>query len=479
MFLFVLAYGALVFALLRPDVIRGWREADTQTIALHFVEPGASILRPRIDWGGDGPGFVEAEFQLYPWIVSALLRVTGDVAWPGQIVSLACVVGAALLTFHGLSQRHGSTASVLGMLTLCASRGVVVAATSVQPEALCLLFYSASWYAFLRYDERGKLGDLLLFAGAGALAMLVKPTACHLGISSCLVLLLSRSARLGRPPIWIAWSGMLLLLGAHLLYARGLYLEFGNTFGVLSGGDSKLPGGAQLVSPRVLASAALNALIWGAGPVAALALGACFLLRKNVGVLLSLVLGNAVWTLLALRYTSTAAGNLYHVLGAILGATAVATLADTVAESARRPLTLALATGLAASLVWSFSYRRSLLAASWDDAPAAAGDALARRAAPRSLVVVRSVENARDDTWRTPNNFQDPRVFYRSNTRGYPLPLDVPGVDTIALAVSRGARYYVEAVRPPPSPELERFLAERGTLLETTAYGGRVFELRP
>jgi len=480
--LFLVFYGVLLWFFLRPDSVRGWRECDTQTIALHLAEAHSSILRPRIDWGGVGAGYVEAEFQLYTWLVAALLRPFGDVPWAGQLVSLASTLGAGIFVFLMLAREHRAVAAALGVVAFFSSRAVVVSATSVQPEALCLLLYSAALYGFLRYEAlTGTPARLALlgFALAGALAMLVKPTAAQLGISTFLLLFLRSRERLKTIEPWLAWAVILILLGLHLAHAQRLYAESGNTFGVLSGGDSKLPRLSHLLTPGLYVQVVIQATLWGAGPAGVLALIACLVLRRNTALLLALVAGNAVWTLLALRYTSSSAGTLYHILGAVLAAHAVATLGDVLVPYNRVLAPALLGLVLSVWLAKSASYRFHLLTAPWDEPSIVAGDTLRRFAKPRDIVVVRSVEPGYDAYWNTPNNFQDPRVFYRSNTRGFPLPLDDLDPKSISTSAAQGARFYIETIPPQPSPALTHYLSTNAHLLATTPFGGRIFQLNP
>ena len=51
-------------------------------------------------------------------------------------------------------------------------------------------------------------------------------------------------------------------LGLHMLHARNVYLEYGNTFGVLSGGDSKMPRLEHLLVPKLYLLAARNSVLW-------------------------------------------------------------------------------------------------------------------------------------------------------------------------------------------------------------------------
>jgi hypothetical protein len=51
-----------------------WRQTDTAAIARNFYYNGFNIFYPQIDWGGTGPGYVEAEFQLVPFIIAIFYK---------------------------------------------------------------------------------------------------------------------------------------------------------------------------------------------------------------------------------------------------------------------------------------------------------------------------------------------------------------------------------------------------------------------
>jgi 4-amino-4-deoxy-L-arabinose transferase-like glycosyltransferase len=457
---------------------QGWRQADTAAIARHFTEAGAGILRPRIDWGGSGPGYVESEFQLYPYVVSFGLRLFGEHAWPGQLVSLAATLAAVVVVWRSFRARFGLLPAVGGALTLLTARAVVFAATSVQPEALCLLFYLVAWSAFERWVTDGGRKSLALYAVFGACAMLVKPTAAQLGVASFVWLLLGRRDKLRRAELWLAWAGMVAVLVAHLWHAHDLFETYGNTFGVLSGGDSKMPKLEHLLTPRLWLRAAKNALVWGAGPLGTLAFFVLAVRRRFDALLVALVVAAAVWTLLALRYTSQTAGTHYHLLLCFAAARAVAlALSDALASGRVRESTLALASGSALAVVLVLTLRqRAEHRGPYEPSILAAGALLGGRARPGELVVVASLEPAWDAYWRTPNNFQDPRVFYLSRTHGWALAADDLTTRTLERAAREGARYYVEP-EPRAEPAIDAWLSAHARLLERTSYGGRLFAL--
>jgi hypothetical protein len=77
------------------------------------------------------------------------------------------------------------------------------------------------------------------------------------------------------------------------------------------------------------------------------------------------------------------------------------------------------------------------------------GLALKACVSPGELVVVQSAESSYDAEWKRTDNYQDPRVFYVSNTRGWVLPVNLDSSERLASAASRGARFYATAIDPP------------------------------
>jgi hypothetical protein len=472
-------YALVLWGWFRPGFLHAWRESDTQTIARHLAEPGASILYPRIDWGGAGPGYVEAEFQLYTWLVSRFMIVFGDVEWPGQLVSLLSVTGAAWVAFSGLRRWYGMLPAVAGLFAMLSTRCVIQAATSVQPESLCLFLFTAAWFAFLEYTHSRSRLWLALYAVTGFLAMLVKPTAAQLGIACFAYLLLQpRQELLKKKDVWMAWAFMVGVLAVHMIQARSVYVEYGNTFGVLSGGDSKFPRLEHLLVPRLYLKAAFNSIRWGVGAVGALAVVSAIARRSYSVAVVALLAGVGAWTLIALRYTTFPGGNHYHVLGAVLAAQATAHVLSTLPEVRWRSFAVTFAAlVIAVQMANSFGARLVSREHPWDALPVALSAALTKHSRPGDLIVSRSFGVRYDHYWKTVSNFEDPRIFYLSRTRGWPIGFENSNPIELENARAQGARFYVELIERPPMPALDEWLSRHATLLETTTYGGRVFAL--
>lgn len=459
------------------DDWQGWRQADTQTIARNLAFEEASVLRPRIDWRGDGPGYVETELQVYPALIAIVLRTVGkESLWPGQVISLVCVALAAALLFAALARRFGDRAAYVALLGMLSMQGTIVAGTSIQPDPLALLAFTAGFLSFVQWLESPSTNRLVVWVAATALAGLVKPTTLELGIAQGVLVMLAHRGALRRRSLWLGWTVVLLVVGAHLVHARGLYVQYGNTFGVLSGGDSKLPALGPMLSAATWLELARYAVLWGIGPAAIPA--ALFLAwRRRLGAEeVALAVGAACVSVLALRYTSSWYGTHYHlphvVLGAWLVARAVAELEAMRGRSG--PLVLAVAV-LVAPLLHARGIR--FVRAVPRERETVVGNMLASVAPRGVLVVVRARAPRRDAEWGTVNNLEDPRVFYLSHTRGWVLGNDEPGAPPLAAVVARGARFYAHVEQMAPDAELAAWLGAHGTRV-AQAPEGAIYELR-
>lgn len=473
----ILVWCGLALALRRTSAItddqHGWRQADTQAIARNLAFEEFDPLRPRIDWRGDGPGYVETELQLYPTLVALAMRATGESLWPGQLLSLVCVAAAAALVYAALARRFGPRAAYAGLLAMLTCQGVVVASTSIQPDPLSFLAYTAGFIAFAAWLAEPTRARLVAWIAATAIAGLVKPTTLELGITQGVLVLLTQRAALRRPALWIGWAIVLAIVAAFLLHARSLYLEYGNTFGIFSGGDSKLPALDRVLAPRTWIDLVRFFVIWGIGiPAVPAALYLAY--RRRLGAdEAALAAGALVLSLVALRYASGPFGTHYHLPHVLLGAWLVArTLADLEPRIAPRTLVAAAAVLAVLLQARALQYVRSLPA----EPETTVGHMLARVAPPGTLVIVRARAPRRDPDWHSANNFEDPRVFYLSRTRGWAIANDDDGAAPVADLATRGALFYAHVEQRAPDPELAAWLAAHATLVDS-APAGQIYRL--
>jgi 4-amino-4-deoxy-L-arabinose transferase-like glycosyltransferase len=214
-----------------------WRQADTASIAHNMSGNLRGIFYPQIDWGGTGPGYVETEFQLYTFLVSLLYTLFGEQLWLGRLVSLIFTL-ATMIVFSLLAQRILKRPAAGWALAFFALSPLYIRySVAYMPEATVLFFYVTALYLFCRWLDRQTRRTLLLAACATGLAILVKPTSIHI----VLIFVLMTIHRHGWRTLqrWDIWGGVVLSVLPAVLYfthARNLYLQYGNTFGLLSGG---------------------------------------------------------------------------------------------------------------------------------------------------------------------------------------------------------------------------------------------------
>ena len=476
----IVLWCAIMLALRRTDAItddwHGWRQADTQAIARNLAVEDFDPLRPRIDWRGDGPGFVESEAQLYPALIAVALRAAGDSVWPGQLLSLACVALTAAVLFAALARRFGGAAAYAALASMLSMQGTIVVSTSIQPDTLSLFAFTVGFVGFLDYLERPSRARLARWIVATAIAGLVKPTTLELGLAQGVYVVLARRAALRDVKVWLGWAIVVGAVAAHLLHARQLYLEYGNTFGVLSGGDSKLPSAAALAAVEPWRELARYSIVWGVGVLAVPA--AIYLAwRRRLGPEeRALAVGALALSLLALRYTSGRFGTHYHLPHVVLGVWLVARATHALLEARPRlGVGLAIVVAIAALALTARALR--FVRALPPERETAVGAQLAAAAPPGTRVVVRARAERWNVEWRTPNNFEDPRVFYLSRTKGWVLPNDEPGAARLASYAARGARFYAHVHQIVPDAELTAWLAANATLMSETA-DGAIYALR-
>lgn len=462
----LLAFGLIELTLRRPaaitDDLHGWRQAETQTIARNLAFAETDILRPRVDWGGDAPGYVDTELQLYPWLAALGMRQFGEAEWIGQVLSLALMTAGGWILFRALRTRFGALPALLALVLVLAGRGWFFLATAIQPEPLTFLAYLIGFLAFLRFVEEERRRDLVLACLATAVCGLVKPPALQLLIVQLTLVLTTKRTLLRRVDLWLGWAATLLVVVAFFAGLPALDPEHGNSFGIVGGGASLFPRLGELPPLATLLGLARMTVQWGTGVPAAAA--AVFLLwkRQLLREESALAAGALVMGLASAHLTSQMSASYFHVLSSILGAWLLARAARLLlAEDARRSARALTALFVAAFALQALFTWRTYVPA---EPETTMGQLLRPLLEKGDLVVVRSQLPLRDGTFGTINNFHDPRVFYVARAHGWVLPHD-SGEALLAQCASRGARYYVETGKPATDPGVGAWLAAHARLV--------------
>jgi len=424
-----------------------WRQADTASIAHHFYVNGFNILYPQIFWGGNGPGYVETEFQLYSYIVSVLYYFLGEHYWLGKFISLFFSTFAWLLFFPFAQRVLGDKRmATWALLFLVFSPLYLRYSVAFMPEATVMLFYIGALYFFINWASSLSKSHLVFSALCTSLAILVKPTSIHIGLLFALIALHKWGVNiLRRREVW--FSSFLALMPGILwyLHARNIYLTYGNTFGLLSGGDSKFGKIGVWLGPHLYYHLAYLDSKWvlGYGLIFFFLAGAMVAIRKREELRL-IIFGVATvgfYYLIVPRYAHEEWGIQYHVYMLPFAALAAGLGVEWIFNKYKgfiRTSILGLSMGVFFGMtLFLFS---GMLFSGNGGLYECAG--YVKKLVPASERIIVSTTSVAFDNG-IPNNYQEPQIFFYSRRYGWSLPADWHTVDKLVEYRQAGANYFV------------------------------------
>ena len=152
-----------------------WRQADTASIAEAFARGNWNILLPQVRWGGPGPNFIGAEFQLVTGLAALGYHLFGPEAWVGRAVSVAFSLWGIFALYNLVLRvwdrpRAIATAAVIAVLP-----GAVFTDRSFLPDgAMTALMTTSLWMlvVFHQTDRSRYLWAAALFGALGCLTKL-------------------------------------------------------------------------------------------------------------------------------------------------------------------------------------------------------------------------------------------------------------------------------------------------------------------
>jgi 4-amino-4-deoxy-L-arabinose transferase-like glycosyltransferase len=251
------------------SAVFGWRSSDNAAIARNFFLNGFYFFFPQVDWGGDGPGFVEMEFPIVQYLTAALYGSFGFNEQLAVVVPMLSALGVVVGTYALGRHLFGSSVGFLGGLAAAASISLARFGQSFYVDPVMVLGAVVGMYAFLRWCEAQRIAWFLLSAFAISLAILIKPTALVLGLPLLYAAWLRFGRRLlERPSVWVFVALTLLPAAAWYAHAFLIGQRYGNSFGILSGGYIKLAQWNLLFDPAFYARLGWWSMMYHLTPVA-------------------------------------------------------------------------------------------------------------------------------------------------------------------------------------------------------------------
>jgi 4-amino-4-deoxy-L-arabinose transferase-like glycosyltransferase len=217
-----------------------WRQADTAAIARNLYQNGFNLLYPQIDWGGNSPGYVESEFQLYPFLVALLYKGFGVDDMFGRLLSVlfsaTTVYGLYLLTKKYCSESIALWAAFLyAVVPLNIYFG-----RAFMPESAMLMFSVLGIYWFSEWVDGGRVIYFIFALLCVSLAVLLKLPALYLGLPLLYLAYCKYEKKLFKKlSLWLFVFFVFLSAGVWYYHAHQLYLSSGLTFGIWDAGTGK------------------------------------------------------------------------------------------------------------------------------------------------------------------------------------------------------------------------------------------------
>ena len=207
-----------------------WRQTETAAIAANYYKDHLPFLYPEIDWAGPH-GHAEMEFPLFPYLISLLYRLFGQVDCLGRILAVICSAGVAWAVYDIGCRLLNIRTGLLAAVFFAVSPLAIFFGRTFQPDMMMVCFSTVSLALLLRWT--GTIWDRWYWFSAAALmaGILLKPP--------CLIVMLPmlwiffRQAQRG----WIVFLELVLyslviLFPAFLWYshAHAFFVETGATF---------------------------------------------------------------------------------------------------------------------------------------------------------------------------------------------------------------------------------------------------------
>ncbi len=438
------------------------RETDVAGIARNYYDEGMNLFQPRIDWRGDGPGIVESEFPIFPWLGACLYHVFGYHEELLRVLALMLSLGTCALFFKMASERLRPIGAIAAALIFSLNPMSVRMGSSIQPEPLMFFAYFAAAYYFLEWCERQRPRDYWLAIFMTALAILAKLPAAHVGLLfACLCFQHFGWRAVIRRDVWVFAVLSVGIPVAWYAYARSVWLEYGNSLGMSNEAYLRVSSGSFLETLKTTLPG--NAVtehfwIWTTGGVVLGLIGLPrSLLKRSHWWLAAWAFALAAYYVVSGRTTSESWAIHYHIVSLPVAALLIGKAASGIEErvsklvqagdwkSARaRLMAGACAVGylvLLATIADQVRHTRWFLRPNNYWAIYDCAKQFEPHLERNSLIVASGAFEK--DQHGLPRAYNTPYVFFWTHTKGFTLGDSDQNVTKLEELRSRGARFFV------------------------------------
>jgi hypothetical protein len=436
-----------------------WRPTDGAGIALNYYRNGFHFFYPQVMWGGAGAGHAEMELPLQPFLTALLFKAFGPHDALCEVLPLA--FGFGIVSMTGALGRYlfGDVAGLTaGISTGLSPTLVNITSNGLWADPPMVFCGTLGIYWLLRWADGESPWRLWAGAASIALAILLKITGLYLGVVVLYLFVRRYGLQFWRKPAtWLTAAAILLPSILWYAHAYRMYLEDGNTFGILAAGSLKLGTAATLTDPFLYKKIALRIVLYHLTPVAFVAFAyGCYesFIRRDAFVftwIAALVL-HAIVAFQGLRY----AGHIGYLLtilplcnmvGGLGFQVCLGILRQRLGQRWRAPVQVPLMAACSLLVVVNtvvasarFNNRDLAFENGLARGKQLTGFKVAELTRPGSLIIVadHEMDGLTPQTWMTP-----PDVFFFGDRRGWYFALSWATPERIDELRAKGAEYFV------------------------------------
>lgn len=135
------------------EMIESWRQTDTYSIAINYLQYNMNLLAPQINYDGIGNIYVQLELQIVPYLSALIFRCFGITSvFVPRLLSILFYFGSAWFLFRILRKFTSLWPAIMGILLYLFMPVSLIFSRAIMPEACAMFFYCGAicflldWY---------------------------------------------------------------------------------------------------------------------------------------------------------------------------------------------------------------------------------------------------------------------------------------------------------------------------------------------
>ncbi len=213
-----------------------WRQSDTYSIAVNYVQYGMHPLQPQLNYDGVSGNFAQLELQIIPYLSALVFQATGCVTpVVPRLLSLLFFLGSALFLYLLMKRISGLFPALAGLGIYLFMPLSLLTARAIQPESCALFFYCGGVFFLWKFQQTVRPRFLWLASGMTAVAIMEKTPVIFVGFLFLYALITVLGKRCLRSPLFYSCGAVTLLPPLALI----LYTSQHSTFRFVDGIASK------------------------------------------------------------------------------------------------------------------------------------------------------------------------------------------------------------------------------------------------